>query len=451
MNKDFITQGGTPITAELATDIRNLVFGTSAIPMRAEWLQTSFVFGAPKEELAYGLRSPRNATRGLLSVVQGFVLKYLLFARKTSRAASMTDPLLATAEMQREALFCALLEILRTISDKGKVTIVLPSEDEVFVDHSACYFHDSVTEKLYVFNLSPNEELEFFLKRNFKYFTEEETPGTLLFLYSAVLTRSMGKVRTDLDSSKGTPLTSSNHEEGSLMIVTLLLTGRATPYIHNGVINVGDESSYAVPQYGVLKRCMIGLLLWDIESASAAVNQSRQPGSRLKTPNYPIWITSCTGHYGVIFNKNPDLLRNYHAESRFDVNYYSCSGHQIQMTIDNRTYNEQALVMLERQPITPESTSMSGKPAKDAETLVVGVAPATGSGGGAAAGGGVGGASGGVGGAASGASGGNDVVAKEESTLNTPLQRLIHTKWEEATISFHVQPSMLSYLFSTTQ
>lgn len=68
-----------------------MVFGTAAIPMRAEWLQTSFVFGAPKEELAYGLRSPRNATRGLLSVVQGFVLKYLLFARKTSRVASLTE------------------------------------------------------------------------------------------------------------------------------------------------------------------------------------------------------------------------------------------------------------------------------------------------------------------------------------------------------------------------
>ncbi|XP_068143058.1 inactive ubiquitin carboxyl-terminal hydrolase MINDY-4B [Drosophila tropicalis] len=451
MNKEFITQGGTPITAELATELRNLVFGTSAIPMRAEWLQTSFIFGAPKEELAYGLRSPRNATRGLLSVVQGFVLKYLLFARKTNRAASMTDPLLATAEMQREALFCALVEIMRTISDKGKVTMVLPSEDEVFVDHSASYFHDSVTEKLYVFTLSPNDELEHFIKRNFKYFSEEETPGTLLFLYSAVLTRSMGKVRTDLDSKS--PLTMSNHEEGSLMIVTLLLTGRATPYIHNGVINVGDESSYAVPQYGVLKRCMIGLLLWDIESSSAAVNQSRQPGSRLKTPNYPIWITSCTGHYGVIFNKNPDLLRNYHAESRFDVNYYSCSGHQILMTIDNRTYNEQALVMLERQPITPDSTSLSGKTANKDELPVSAAAGGGGGGGVGAAGVGSAGASGGVGGGAGGTSSGNDTVAvgKEESTLNTPLQRLIHTKWEEATISFHVQPSMLSYLFSTTQ
>lgn len=139
--------------------------------MRAEWLQTSFVFGAPKEELAYGLRSPRNATRGLLSVVQGFVLKYLLFARKTSRVASLTEcvsisvyafrlgfaeclcvflfqPAPGHRRYAEEALFCALLEILRTISDKGKVTMVLTSEDEVFVDHSACYFHDSVTEKV---------------------------------------------------------------------------------------------------------------------------------------------------------------------------------------------------------------------------------------------------------------------------------------------------------------
>lgn len=50
--------------------------------MRAEWTQTPFTFGAPKEELSYGLRSPRNATRGLLSVVQGFILKYLLFGRR---------------------------------------------------------------------------------------------------------------------------------------------------------------------------------------------------------------------------------------------------------------------------------------------------------------------------------------------------------------------------------
>lgn len=59
--------------------------------MRAEWTQTPFTFGSPKEEFAYGLRSPRNATRGLLSVVQGFVVKHLLFGRKTTRAAAMAE------------------------------------------------------------------------------------------------------------------------------------------------------------------------------------------------------------------------------------------------------------------------------------------------------------------------------------------------------------------------
>ncbi|XP_075163652.1 inactive ubiquitin carboxyl-terminal hydrolase MINDY-4B [Haematobia irritans] len=410
MATQFKAQGGIAITPELAMELRQLVFGTCAIPMRAEWTQTPFIFGSPKEEYAYGLRSSRNATRGLLSVVQGFVVKNLLFGRKTTRAAAMADPLSPTVDMQRDALVSALIEILRLIADKDKVIMVLPSPDECFVDHSALYFHDGVTEKLYIFTLNQNEELEMFIKRNYKVFTEEDSPGTLLFLYSAVLTRTMGRVRSDLDSTKTVPLTMSNNEEGSLMIVTLLLTGRATPYIHNGVVNVGDESSYAVPQYGILSRCSIGLLLWENESGQSSL-VVRQPGSRLKTPNYPIWITLCGGHYGVMFNRNADLLRNYHAESRFDLYYYSCSGREILLTIDNRSYNDQALGMLERQMSTAESTPLSGKPKEDS---------------------------------------GKDEV-KEELAVNTPLQKLIHTKWEEAQVRFHAQPSTLSYLFNTQQ
>lgn len=51
------------------------------------------------------------------------------------------------------------------------------------------------------------------------------------------------RVQTDLDAPKGAHLMGL-HEEGSLNIVTLLLTGRATPYLHNGVIYVGDEDHY---------------------------------------------------------------------------------------------------------------------------------------------------------------------------------------------------------------
>lgn len=49
-------------------------------------------------------------------------------------------------------------------------------------------------------------------------------------------------VKKDLDG-KLTHLVSA-HVEGSVNVVTLLLTGRATPYLHNGVMYVGDEDHY---------------------------------------------------------------------------------------------------------------------------------------------------------------------------------------------------------------
>lgn len=149
-----------------------MVFGSSAIPLRAEWTQTPFSFGSVKDEFSYGLKSPRNATRGLLSVVQGFILKHLIFGRKTSRAAAMAEyvscrfqkmkifllhntifpqsPLQPSAEMQSESLISALVDILRSIADKSKIIMVLPSpDDEHFVEHSATYFHDGITEKVF--------------------------------------------------------------------------------------------------------------------------------------------------------------------------------------------------------------------------------------------------------------------------------------------------------------
>lgn len=41
-------------------------------------------------------------------------------------------------------------------------------------------------------------------------------------------------------------------EEGSHCIVTLLLTGHATPYLHNGVVYVGDEDHYVSDQTALI-------------------------------------------------------------------------------------------------------------------------------------------------------------------------------------------------------
>lgn len=56
-------------------------------------------------------------------------------------------------------------------------------------------------------------------------------------IFTGMSNETYYRVITDLDGPKGTYLMGTN-EEGSLNIVTLLLTGRATPYLHNGMITV---------------------------------------------------------------------------------------------------------------------------------------------------------------------------------------------------------------------
>lgn len=56
-----------------------IVFGACDTPPRGEWLRTGFVFREPEKELSYGLRARRNGTRGMLSAIQGYILKHLLF------------------------------------------------------------------------------------------------------------------------------------------------------------------------------------------------------------------------------------------------------------------------------------------------------------------------------------------------------------------------------------
>ncbi|GAB0098483.1 Ubiquitin carboxyl-terminal hydrolase MINDY [Sergentomyia squamirostris] len=387
--------GGTPITLEQAIDLRQSVFGSAAAPPRGEWTRTGLIFGQPSQELPYGLRCPRNATRGLQSVLQAFIIKYFLFDSRAMEKSLPLDVLLKPTEAQQhEALWRSISTILWMIGEKQHVKVVLPGEIP-HIPHSHTYFQDSVTEKLYFFEFTNLEDLQIFIKRFLFFFLEDPGPGALLFLYSAVLTRSTAKVKTDLDAPKGAHLMGP-YEEGSLNVVTLLLTGRATPYLHNGVVYVGDEDHYALPQFGILQRSSIGLIVWEGDNEAVQAS-SRQPGSRLKTPAIPVWVTSCCGHYGVVFNSNRELLRNYHAEKRFELHYYTCAGCHLSMTVDTRTHDDPD-GMLQSQTSQASSGNNSGNNQNT-----------------------------------------QDIVA-------TPLERLIHTKWMDAKITFHgPAPPSLNY------
>ncbi|XP_031769945.1 inactive ubiquitin carboxyl-terminal hydrolase MINDY-4B isoform X2 [Galleria mellonella] len=348
--------GGKPITEEVANELRVVTFGSASCPPRGEWVRTPLTMRPPDQTLGYGLSAPRNGARALLSGLQAHIIKWLLFdsrpATKDNKSALPPDTYLRPSEdRQEEALWRACSEVIwrcaggfNVQSGTEPTAVVGLPTDHTYVQHSSHYYQDGITEKLHLFDFTRLEDLQIFLKRYLYLFQTEEGSGALLLLYAVVLSRGCENVKKDLDGKL--PYLVSAHVEGSLNIVTLLLTGRATPYLHNGVLYVGDEDHYAMPQFGILGRSPVGLLVWYGGDDNAKNSDNRQyPGSRLKTPAMPIWVTSCSGHYGILFNTNRELLRNYHAERRFDIHYYTCGGCHVLLNVDTRAHDDSSGVL----------------------------------------------------------------------------------------------------------
>ena len=169
----------------------------------------------------------------------------------------------------------------------------------------------------------------------------------------------------------------------------LMLSGVATPYLHNGIqtVDYNEESNYDFGdgKVGIINRNEMGLLVWDTNPKKTG---EMGLGSRLKTPILPIWVTCVNGNWGVLFNPNKDLMKSYAAENRFNLYYYSNTQVKDQkiktdtiLTIDTRN------TMLAKKQQTPDVND-------DFEVIEV-----------------------------------------------NPVERTIQTKWEDAAIEWqHVQP-----------
>ncbi|XP_046820221.1 probable ubiquitin carboxyl-terminal hydrolase MINDY-4 isoform X2 [Vespa crabro] len=352
----IVVADGTPIDEETCMMLRTLVFGSCACPPKAEWARTGLTLRPYGQNLAFGLRAPRNTTRGLITAVQAIMLKNFLFKCNVQDSRIGPDILLKPSyDRQVEVLCLAISEIIwrcaggfvahnqnssciassnldiKSVS-VPKAIVALPQKIP-YLQHSVQYFQDGLTETLHLFEFISIEDLQIFIKRYL--YLDEGGPGAKLLLYSAVLSRGLAKVQSDLEDQKASIL-SGCPEEGPISIVVFMLTGRASPHLHNGIIHIGDENTYAVPQWGILVRSEVGLLVHEGDGQTSKV-----PGSRLKTPSLPIWVTLCHGHHGVLFNTNKELLRNYHAERRFEVQYFACGGSHATLTVDTRA-NESA-------------------------------------------------------------------------------------------------------------
>ena len=314
-----------PISYKEAVTLRRLVFGTATgRSFSQEWKRQGFFF-CDLPEIEFGLIQLKGGPCGLLAALQAYILKFLLFQSEqpTSKALSPNGAL------RRLALRQALSEVLWRAGGHRCVSVALLAPSPHFGSNSG-YKCDQLTEFLQVHLLRSLEELNSFLEQNLNQFMHE-SPGCILLLYSALLSRGLAAAEKDMDS--GSQLIGA-HGYCTQEMVNLLLTGRAVSNVFNGDMQLNSGGDMAILLKGVPSVSDVGLLSLFEHYGSCTV------GSHLKEPEFPIWVVCSESHFTVLFNTNRNLMKDWRLEKKFDLLYYDGLSRQeelIRLTIDTRT------------------------------------------------------------------------------------------------------------------
>ncbi|CAG0900413.1 unnamed protein product, partial [Cyprideis torosa] len=105
-------------------------------------------------------------------------------------------------------------------------------------------------------------------------------------------------------------------------------------------------------QMGIPLRADIGFLYYKQGEEDNAL----EIGSRLKTPFHPIWVTYCNDSFGVLFSTTKDLVRDYHAERHFELQYYNLSAGQLNPALLDVDCRQHTFIL--RDPRTQEITPL---------------------------------------------------------------------------------------------
>ncbi|KAJ8410653.1 hypothetical protein AAFF_G00186100 [Aldrovandia affinis] len=315
--------GGLPVSPELAVNLRKVLFGNTFHIFNYEWKKPFFKFREPYSDLGYALEAERGGARAIQMVVQANIIKYLLFTRNTGSGCSHMQSLSEVGEKEQErALAAALTDILWTAGEEQSATVSLVTSEYSFAPHLE-YKLDNFTERLQLFNFKEKEDIQKFIYEHIQCFKEEGSHGVILFLYSLIFSRTIDRLREDLDSTTSHLLhVSLGNFACRQALMNLLLTGRASPNVFNGTLQYDEHGDpLEQPLHGILARSDVGYLHWSREQ----VDHSKLPmvGSMLKTPKLPIWVCSINGTYSILFSPNRSLLSDWKMEHLFDLHFYN--------------------------------------------------------------------------------------------------------------------------------
>ncbi|KAM9318601.1 inactive ubiquitin carboxyl-terminal hydrolase MINDY-4B [Pholidichthys leucotaenia] len=337
--------GGTPVNPQLTESLRRILFGGTFRVFNYEWRKSFFQFREPNSALSYALETDRGGARAIQMVIQARIIKYLLFNRQSASDRWSLHSLSEVGQRDQEkALAAALSDSLWLAGQEMSATVTLVTEDYCITPHLD-YKLDNFTEKLRLFTFSEKEDVRKFVLDHIQCFKEEGSHGVILFLYSLICSRTVDRLKEDLDSTTSHLLYPSlGNFVCHQALLNLLLTGRATPHVFNGTLYFGEDGlPLEQPLQGILSRSDVGYLHWSREM----MDKGRLPqvGSMLKTPRFPIWVCCINNSHSVLFSPNHSLLSDWRTEHLFQLYYYNGQSTQKEtttLTVDTHSHHWEA-------------------------------------------------------------------------------------------------------------
>ncbi|XP_061594317.1 probable ubiquitin carboxyl-terminal hydrolase MINDY-4 [Cololabis saira] len=299
-----------PMDQHTAMELKTVLLGSSLNCFSAEWRNQGFTF-SDADDLRYGIVQRKGGPCGVLASIQVIVLKKLLFENPefTENSLQLLRP---SNTARRKCLVSALAEVLWKAGEERQATIAINSGTNHFIA-SGQYRSEGVLEKIICLIVDNFKDLQLILEQHIEQF-ETGTLGCILLTISAVLTRSIEKVREDMDMPTSTLI--GAHGYCTQELVNLLICGKAISNVFDGDLELNSGSSNTTLLKGIKSHCDVGFL-----SLFEHYNVCKV-GAYLKTPTYPIWVVCSESHFSVLFSLQRELLTNEDKSLEFDLYYY---------------------------------------------------------------------------------------------------------------------------------
>lgn len=313
----------TPMDQMTATALKEIIFGSPMACFTEEWKQQNFTF-SDTPGLKYGIVQKKGGPCGVLAAVQACVLQKLLFGE--SNSDSLDKRLEVSNVLRTKCLSLALADMLWRAGNMKRAAVAINTGRSLFIPIGR-YKSDGILEMITYVTVETLDDLTLVLEKHVRQF-ESGPFGCILLTISAILSRTIGTIQSDMDVPTSTLI--GAHGYCTQELVNLLLCGRAVSNVFDDEMKLDSGNGNFTLLKGIKARCNIGLL-----SLFEHYNICKV-GSHLKSPTFPIWVVCSESHFSVLFCPSEDLATDHCIEEEFDLYYYDGLANQqepIRLTI----------------------------------------------------------------------------------------------------------------------